>query len=266
MPIAPNYGNMFNDIEPWPTKPDANPRAVQGDNKPPPEETIPAEFLEELLKDKPKFLIRLEDAIGSADRAKAIDDATLAKCADLQDIYRDIISHINATHKTVKEPYLEGGRIVDTEKKKLLTRVEEAKGKVQAIADTFVAKRAEDARIERERLAQIERDRIAQEQVLIDAAQDEFPDAEINMTPRFEYQAPMVQEKAPLIRSDTGATVSGKVEWHSEVQDFALAFAAVSDDTKVQIAIADAVKRRVKAGVRKIDGVKITSREKASFR
>ena len=126
-----------------------------GHNRPPLEELIPQEFREELLRERPDFLLVMDRYVDAADRAEATDDETLGKCGDLVKGYRACISHITETHKVVKEPYLKGGRLVDAEKSALLEKVEAAKRKVEGIGNDFVAKRdaerrAEQARIEAE--------------------------------------------------------------------------------------------------------------------
>ena len=78
--------------------------------------------------------------------------------------------------------------------------------------------------------------------------------------------APALAAKAEPLRSDEGATVSGKQDWMSKVEDYEVAFMSVSDDEKVREAIDKAIQRRVKAGTRKIEGVRIWPVAKANFR
>lgn len=280
---------MFDDVPAWPS---AQPAAATiGHNKPPLEEIIPEEFRAELLRERPDFLTKLNDAVEAAGRAQATNDETLGRCGDLVNVYRAIIKHIEATHKTVKEPYLQGGRLVDAERKTLTERVEDAKRKVEAIGNAFVAKRQAEQRAEQERIAAeqraaaeraaaAERERERAELDAIRAQQQATNDeeraaaAEIARKAAEEAEAamsaaalaPAVAASAEPVRSDGGSTVSGKQEWQSRVDDYTVAFMAVEDDEKVREAIDKAIARRVRAGTRKIEGVTIYPVAKANFR
>jgi hypothetical protein len=287
MPIAQP---VFDDVEPWP---EAKPAiASLGHNKPPLEELIPAEFRAKLLEDKPEFLTRLDAGIGAADRAQAVDDETLAKCGDLVNLYRAQIAHINATHKAVKDPYLQGGRLCDAEKNALIEKVETAKQQVERIGNAYVAEReaklkaerdriaaeeraaaqraadAERARIEAERAAELAtrkatNDAERQEaQARADAARAEADAAAENAA----LAAAQVTTKAEPVRSDAGASVSGKQEWTCATEDYLKAFKHVKDDPKVREAIDAAIKRLVRAGKRELVGVRIWPVSKATFR
>jgi hypothetical protein len=152
--------SVFDDVKPWPVQPSAAVPAI-GHNKPPLEELIPEEFKAELLREKPEFLTRLDQLVDAASRAKATNDDELGRCGDLVDGYRKLANHINATHKAVKEPYLQGGRLVDAEKNALMERITSAKASVEAIGNAYVAdrdarRRAEEARIAAEQRAAAE--------------------------------------------------------------------------------------------------------------
>jgi hypothetical protein len=280
---------MFNDVPAWP---EAQPApATIGHNKPPLEEVVPEEFRAELLRARPDFFTKLEDAVGAADRANAVDDETLGRCGDLVNVYRALAKHIDAAHKTVKEPYLTGGRIVDAEKKALADRVDEAKRRVEAIGNGFVAKRQAEQRAEQERIAaeqraaaeraaaaERERERAEREAIL---AQQQAANAEERAAAEERARiaaeeaeaamsaaalAPAAAAASEPVRSDAGATVSGKQDWQSQVEDYTVAFMAVEDDEKVREAIDKAIARRVRAGSRKIEGVRIWPVAKANFR
>lgn len=287
MPIAQP---MFDDVAPWPTQDNAP--APRDHNRPPLEELIPIEFREKLLEDKPEFLTRFDAAIDAADRAKAEDDESLAKCGDLVNLYRAQIKHISETHKAVKEPYLQGGRLVDAEKNALIERVEDAKRKVEGIGNAYVAERdarlkAEQAKREAEEREAAERARaadqaardaerqaeLAKKQAATDeereqalAAADEARRAAEEEMQRASLAAAATVTKSEPVRSDAGASVSGKQEWTSKVEDYAKAFKAVKDDPKVQEAIDKAIQRLVKAGKREIPGCRIWPVAKANFR
>src|SRR5690606_38859674 len=116
---------IFNDVPAWP---DPQPAPVHmGHNKPPLEEIIPQEFRTELLRERPEFLLRMDELVEAADRAHAEDEDSLGRCGDLVNSYRAAIKHIDLTHKAVKQPHLDAGRLVDAEKNALVDRINDAK-------------------------------------------------------------------------------------------------------------------------------------------
>lgn len=287
--------SQFKDVAPWPEpKASAEPThapAPRDHNRPPPEDIIPLEFREKLLEDRPDFLMVLDNLIGAADRAQATNDDELGKCGNLVNAYRKALSHIDATHKAVKEPYLIGGRLVDAEKNKLVEQINEAKAKVERVGNAYSAdkKAREDAerlRIEQEQRAAAEEAmraeqaareaELAAERALADAASEVERAAALARAAEAQERAEQAMAEAALaaaaptkaepVRSDEGATVSSKQEWKCEVQDYEVAFMAIADDEKVREAIDKAIARRVKAGARKIEGVRIWPVAKANFR
>lgn len=282
---------VFPDVPEWPeAKAEPSPAHI-GHNKPPLEEIIPEEFRAELLRHRPDFLTRLDQSVDAADRAEAVDDESLGRCGDLVKLYRTIIQHVEETHKAVKQPYLDSGRLVDAEKNSLLTKVSAAKQKVESIGNAFVAKRkreieAENARIAAiqraaaERAAAADRAREQAEQKAERAAAAATNDAERKAAADMAEAAaqaakesmsdaalaPSAPTKVEPVRSDSGATVSSKQEHKSEVIDYTLAFIAVEDNAKVREAIDKAVAGLVRAGKRKIEGVRIWPVAKANYR
>lgn len=271
--------------------PASNPRAQIGDNMPPLEERIGMEFREALLSDRPDFITRMETAIAAVDRANVTDEETLGKAGDLEKILRACDGYISDTHKMVKQPYLEGGRAVDAEKNRLTGPVTDARSKLRDGMNAFMAKReaerrAEEARVAaQQRAAQEEADRAARasreaeeaaQKAARDATTEEEREAARLAAADAQAKAKEAIAAAPLaaaapartepIRSDAGATVSGKTVWNSEVEDYKKAFAAVSDDDKVREAIDAAVARLVRAGKREIKGVRIWSTVQAVSR
>lgn len=236
-----------------------NPRAAIGNNEPPLEERIQMEFRDALLDERPNFMTRMADAIAAVDRVQVTDEEELGKAGDLEKILRACDQYISATHQVVKRPYLEGGRACDAEKNRLIGPITTARARVMDAMNEFMAKReaarrkAEAERVAEERrqaelAAQAERER--QEALGENNAEAIAQMEAVSM-------APAAPKRAEPIRSDAGATVSGKVVWNSEVQDMAKAFKAVKGDEKVQQAIRDAVQRLVRAGQREIPGVRI---------
>lgn len=282
---------IFDDVPAWPEQRSQAAPPPAGHNRPPLDELIPQEFREALLADKPEFLKKLDDLVDAAERAKADDDETLGRCGDLVKSYRAIIAHVEATHKAVKAPYLEGGRLVDAERKAMLAPVEAAKAKVEAIGNAYVAKREAEAKAERARIeaeqraaaeaaARAERERIEAEQAAARAAADAESEEEreaaasaaaeaarrAEEAQRAAALAPAAPAERTLIHSDAGATVGGKQEWLCEVEDYTKAMRHVRSDPKVKEAIDAAIKRLVRAGQRELTGVRIWPVAKANFR
>ena len=282
---------IFDDVPAWPEQRSQAAPPPAGHNRPPLDELIPQEFREALLAEKPEFLKKLDALVDAAERAKAEDDETLGRCGDLVKSYRAIIAHVEATHKAVKAPYLEGGRLVDAERKAMLAPVEAAKAKVEAIGNAYVAKREAEAKAERARIeaeqraaaeaaARAERERIEAEQAAARAAADAESEEEreaaasaaaeaarrAEEAQRAAALAPAAPAERTLIHSDAGATVGGKQEWLCEVEDYTKAMRHVRSDPKVKEAIDAAIKRLVRAGQRELTGVRIWPVSKANFR
>lgn len=282
---------VFDDVPAWPGENPTSAPARLGHNKPPLEELIPEEFRAELLRERPEFLTKLDQLVDAAERAKVEDEESLGKCGDLVKAYRACLSHIDKTHKAVKEPHLLAGRLVDAEKNSLVERVQAAKKRVESIGDAFVAKRDAELRAERERIAAeqraaaekaaaAERERERAEREAIAAQQNAANEEERRKAEQRAAEAAAAAEEAMSaaalapasngapepVRSDAGATVSGKQDWQCEVTDYTVAFVAVEDDARVREAIDKAVARLVRAGKRQIEGVRIWPVAKANYR
>ncbi|QZP06836.1 hypothetical protein [Caenibius sp. WL] len=267
--------------------------ASMGHNRPPLDEQVKAEFREELLRDHPQFMDTYSALIAAAERATATDDETLGKCGDLVRRCRALITHINDTHKLVKQPYLDGGRAADAEKNALIVDVEAAKRTVEGVGNAFVAKRDAERRAEQERIAAeqrkaaeaaaaAEREAERAEQARIEAQRNAANDEERRAAEEAADAAAIAAEEAMSaaalapaaattpepVRSDAGAVVSGKKEWKSEVTDYETAFIAadLANDENVRDAIDKAIARRVRAGTREIAGCRIWPVAKANFR
>jgi hypothetical protein len=280
---------VFDDVPEWP---EAKPAAAhRGHNRPPLEELIPEEFRAELLRERPDFLTRYEQAVDAAERVVVDDEESLGRAGDLINIYRKLLKHIDATHKAVKQPYLDGGRLVDAEKNGLIGKVEDAKRSVEGIGNAFVAER--DARLRAERAAreaeereaaaraaaaERERERAEREaeQAVLNAANDVERRAAAERAEQAAREAEEAMAAASLaaasvikpepVRSDAGAAVSGKQEWQCAIEDVSKAFRHVKGDPKVHEAIEAAIKRLVRAGKREMTGVRIWPVVKGNYR
>ena len=299
---------VFSNITPWPGQNAlANPRAVIGDNKPPLAELIPQEFRDALLAERADFLTKLDQMVGApagpdADpdapvdtgavgRCKVTNDDELGRAGDLVRLLRAASQHVEGVHKRVKAPYLEGGRLVDAERRALDERINAGRIKVEAIANGYIAEREAKARAERERIAAeqraaaeraaaAERERIAAEEAATRAAAAAVTEEERAAAAQRAEQArrdaeeamaaaalaPAAPAKSEPVRSDAGATVSAKTVWNSQVEDISKAFKAVKSDPKVKEAIEGAVARLVRAGQREIPGTRIWPTQQAIAR
>jgi len=224
---------------------DPNPRATIGNNEPPMEERIPLDFREALIDLEADFFKVLETYVGVTDAetgehkngqvdiAKCTNDTQLGKCGEVVNTLRKLGQRVEAAHKQVKEPYLLGGRLVDAERRALMSRIEEGGNRVNGLMKTY----GDDKR-EKERLAQLKADEDRRK--LEELARENGIEA---VLPPPE---PVVAKTEP-VRSLGGATVSIGTEWKSQVEDYAKAFKHVSTNAKVREAIDAAIKSMVKA-------------------
>lgn len=261
---------MFSDVAPWPdVRPSANPDIGIGGNKPPLEELIPIEFREELLSERDDFLDKLDQLLGAGDpnseaykpgavhRAKCVDEETLAKCGSLANTLRAARKHVEEVHRKVKQPYLDGGRLVDGQKNVLIARIEAGERIVTGLQTEFAR---EQRRIEIDRLAKEAEERRKLEEL----ARENNVESALPPAP-----APAAPEPVRA-RADDGALTSIGTEIVVTVTDHAKAFKLVKDDAKVREAIEAAVKRLAKtvkatpqtnwAGVSITEDVKVNNR------
>lgn len=244
---------VFDDVAPWPDTTKHSTPGI-GHNNPPLAEIVPRTFRDTLLAEHPDFMQRLDDSIQAASRATVENDEQLGNAGDLINIYRALDKHICATHKDVKAPYLEGGKLVDAEKNALIARITPARTQVQTLMDRYAA-----AKLEAEREARKEE---AEQRAKLEAIAREN-----NIDPALIAASEDEKPKGP-VRSDAGAAVTVTTEWACEVEDYVKAFRTVKDDAKVRAAIDAAVKSIVKAtkGAQVIPGVRIYERAKTGAR
>jgi hypothetical protein len=261
--------SLFADVKPWPgQQPETNPRAVIGNNEPPLEDRIHAEFEAALLAERADFMTKLDQLLGkvnpdpekasdlgSVHRAKCTDEETLGKCGDLAKALRACQSLVDATHVTVKKPYLDAGRVVDSEKNGLTARIGAGRILVQGLMDGYAN---EQLAIRRK----AEATAAAERRKLEDLAREN------NLAAALPPPPPPAPERAAPVRSDGGSTVSLGVDHISTVIDYAKAFKKVKDNAKVREAIDAAIQKIVREAKGKIEipGVEIAERAKTSAR
>lgn len=246
---------IFDDVAEWPKA--AQAPAPKDHNKPPLEEIIPAEFREAILEERPDFYQKLDDLLGKGDpnsedwsdgavhRAKCDDEKTAALCSSLVGILRAAERHIEGVHKAVKQPYLDGGRLVDGQKNTLVARIATGRSLVENIQADY----AEKLRLaERKRLQDeaAQRQKEADDRAALEAlAAEKGLEAALPPPPEPVFSAPA--PKAAPIRSDDGASVSFGVDYVATVSNYPKAFKLVQHDAKVKEAIDAAIKRYAKS-------------------
>jgi hypothetical protein len=228
---------VFTDVAPWPDQAASPPPA--GHNRPPLEEQIPLEFREVLLAERPDFLQKLDDLLGSDDaqgavhRAFCTDDESLAKCGSLVNTLRACEKHVEAVHTAVKAP-----------KNALVSRIIAGRQQVEALQQSYARERQRIANEERAK-AEAERARIEGERRRLEELARENNIEPAALPPMPEPEPEPV--KAAPIRSDDGATVSTSTILVATVTDYSRAFRHVKNDAKVREAIDAAIARLLKA-------------------
>lgn len=246
---------IFPEVQPWPT-----PIAPVGHNRPPLDEEARATFREELLKDKPDFLVKIDDFERQVGRVLVDDDDSLGRAAEFIASLRDADKHVTAAHKTAKEPYLGAGRAVDAEKNTLIERLDKMKRAVTDRSNRYIADREARERAEqlqREALARKQQEEADAAEALRQEAADSNDAEAIAAVP--VIAAPVIAAtRVEPVRSASGVVASAKTVTTAEVTDFDVAYREVRDNPKVQEAITKAIQGLVRAGKRDIPGVRIT--------
>lgn len=247
--------------EPAPDVPASDRVVTSRANMPDPSEDAIVAF-RDAIDQRDGFRDRIVALAESAGRAAAHDEETVAKCGDLVKQIGAASKVIEAERKTVKEPFLNAGRAIDSEAKALAGPLEDAEATVRDKMRTYAreeqAKREAEERRQREAAAEAERKR-----------QEEIAKAEAENRPAPEAVAPATPPPPPPpapIRGDYGSTTSVRKVWRAEIVDIDKAFAAVKNNEKVREAIDEALAGMVRNGVRKIDGVRVFSEDDISVR
>lgn len=260
--------SLFPDVKPMPAPPPQAAGSVPGHNKPPLEDDVRAQFLENLLAERADFLQRVEDLKAGATRVVVDSEESLGKAGDLVRMIRAAVKHVEAVHQETKAPYLAAGRVCDAEKNDLTVALEQARRTAEQPMNAYVAeqearRRAEQARLEQQQREQAEAARARQAEIEAAAkAGEPEPDA----PPLEPIAEPVYVPKKQPVRSDLGTSVSAKQVWKSKVDDYAKAFREVKSDPKVIEAIDAAIQRQVKAGKRELKGVTIWPESQAVAR
>lgn len=263
----------FDDVKPWPTKaqPPEAAGSKPGHNRPPLDVEARAAF-DEVLDQRDGFRQRVKDLIAASDRAVATDEVTAGKCGELVKQIRAATKVIEDAHSTTKAPYLAAGRAVDAAKNEQVAGLDAAKRKVEAKQTTFLREEQQRKEAEARRAREAEEARRREEWERQRAAAREASTEEVAVDAGPLEDLPVyVPEPAAereIIRGDFGAAVSGTKVWHSQVEDYEVAFIAggLAKNEKVREAIDKAIASQVRGGVREIEGVRIWPDVKVSNR
>lgn len=243
----------FADAPAWPEQAPQAAGSVPGHNRPSLDEEARQQF-NEAIDQRDGFRKRIEDLVGSAEKAYATDEASLGRCGELVKQIRAAGKVIEDVHKTTKQPYLDAGRVVDDMKKSMIGPLEAAKAKVEAKQNQY---------LEEQRQMQIAAERRRREEEAArakEAAASDQPAGEISVPP------PPPPVTGVVARGDYGTAVSAQTVAVPEIVDYDLAYIKVAQNVKVREAIETAIKALVRAGERDIPGVKITEQAKVSNR
>jgi hypothetical protein len=252
--------SAFPDVKAFPTTP-APAQAGLGHNRAPVDVMARDDFNEAIDAHK-GIRQRINDLIGSADRANATDDESAGRCAELIRQMTAVEKLVDDERTKVKAPYLAAGRSVDDAAKALVSTLGSKKAAVRGKAESYLrekqAREAAERRRqeeERERLRR-EADERAREEAAKAAEENRAPDPEIMEAPVTVAAKPIEEAKAE-VRSDFGALASTRKVWVGQVNDYAKAFKAVKSNPGVRDAIDKAVAALVRAGQREIPGVDV---------
>jgi len=239
----------------------ANPRAVMGDNRPPIEEQGLADFNDAIDKHA-GLRQRINDLLGSSERAKATNDEEAGRCAELIRQMAAVEGVVESERKAVKEPYLNAGRKIDDAAKTFIGKVSTAKANVRSMTETYMRDKAAKEAAELRRLEEKQRrerealEAKAREEAAKAAEENREPDPEVMEAPISVSARPVAQE-ATQVRSDFGAMASTRKVKVAIITDWAKAFKAVKSVPAVQEAVQKAVNALVRAGQTNIPGVEV---------
>lgn len=243
-----------------------------GHNNPPSD----ADILSAKLADKEKYI--RDQMIPSAPPSIIEDEGQAGLVTDAIKHIVVITKLVVDAHKSIKEPYLEGGKIVDSWKKRLEAELDERKAPYSKFLNEFLDRRAseerarivEAARIERARSEALAAEAKAHEEAGISDTAVELLDAAIES----EALADHIDAKAHMAtpsqlaksRSMYGATASQKLVWTGEIVNIAaIDFNALRSHFPTD-AIQKAVNSFVRDGGRQLNGVKIEQKSQLNVR
>lgn len=254
-----------------------NPRAVIGDNNPPPLAAILAEKSAGISEDVAKLAAMAnrwpKTAAGTLAKIETEED--LGAASDLVKSARTIAKRADDMRKVEKQPFLDGGREVDGFFGAITTRLERIGSAFQILADAYAREKAAEERRRREEEAKRlreEEDRAraaaeaarrpvtaAKREAEADAAAERAADAEA-------FAAAPTADLVATTVSNSGVKAAAKTEWVGEIVDLGKLDLEPLRYLLKRDAIEAAVKQFVKNGGRDLRGARIFEDVRAAIR
>lgn len=249
---------------------DHNKRLEIGGNNPP---------ISEVLADTQKSLIERIEPL--AERANAMprkieDDETLGKVGDLVVDALKLITDLDNARKVEKQPYLDGGREVDSFFKTASERVERISDVFQKIAGDYQREKAAEARRKAEDEARkLREDEARKRQEADNAKRQSTTDRKHDEADEIAAKAEEAEAKAAStnhelskVKTETGVTAGSRSTWKARIVDYdalplgpLLNFFNEADVLKAANSMAKAHKSRAKC-----PGIEFFEETTATFR
>ena len=237
--------------------------------------TLAPEAMREFIaEDIHSLLARRDELLGSASRAPATvtDDEMAGKIADLVKLIAACIKNAEADRVSRKEPFLEGGRVVDAVLRGVTEPLTKAKADIERRLTLYQREKADAERRRREEIARQEREEAErQSRAFEEAAAKAQTQADLDQA--IEAEALAKQQAADAIearkaaeakpadlsrsRSDMGAVASLHRFWDMDALDRETIDLETLRPFIPLDAIEKAVRAFVKSGGRELRGVKI---------
>lgn len=277
--------SVFTDVKPFPAAA-PNPRAVMGDNKPPLEESVVAEFLEGLLADN-DVLARIKSLTDKGLTALPCnDEETAGKYADFVKMCVAAAKRVEAERETHNRPMLNAQRALKGRADSILAPLGKAEANVRAQISAFATAQRQKEE-ERQRLIQEEARRVAAaaeaerarlqaiadanakaEAARLQAIEDERAAAEAREAIKVEVAAPVIEAftPEPIAKADPakaiaqgvlGAKVGSTTKYEFKIISVRQLPDAILNHPNVVEAMRKVIRQRVNGGERTIKGTEI---------
>lgn len=245
----------FTDVKPFP----ANPRAGMGDNRPPLDETVVADFLEGLRaeRDLPARIAELTERGNAAGECQ--DEETAGRYGDYIKMAREAAKAVDAERERHNRPILTAQRALVAKARSLTDPLECASGHVRKKLDAFMweqRRKADEARRVAEETARKARE--AAEREAIDAGQDPTSAPIVDVRP--------AEIAEPVARGDLGSRVGSTTAWLHEIESVRQLPDRILKHEKVVEALNKLIAAEVRGGAREIKGCRIWSEQRTAVR